>query len=240
MPTTTNKQRVLTHLFTSLKKRYDPGEPEPRPVLEQLLYAILREGTTRELADRAYRNLQDRFFDWNEIRVSSIREVEEAIGHLPQAEARAQRVISLLQEVFETTFSFDLESLHKKGLKKAANQLSRYEAIKGNDFAVAWVMQRALGGHSVPVDGPTLRALRRLGLIDGEQQDIETIRSSIEHLIPKARGPLFNELMSFLASEYCWEEDPNCAACPLAHDCPTAREAAREPVAAERSRPKPR
>jgi len=46
MPTTTNKQRVLTHLFTGLKKRYDPPDPEQRPVLEQLLYAVLREGTT--------------------------------------------------------------------------------------------------------------------------------------------------------------------------------------------------
>jgi endonuclease III len=240
MPTAINKQRVLTHLFTGLKKRYDPADPEPRPVLEQLLYAVLREGTTRELADRAFHGLQERFFDWNEIRVSSAREVEDAISHLPQAEMRAHRLISLLQEVFETTFSFDLESLHKKGLKQAAKQLSRYEAVKGNDFAVAWVMQRTLGGHAVALDEPTIRCLRRLGLIENDQQDIEALRASVEHLVPKARGPLFNELVSFLAGEYCWEEEPNCPACPLSHDCPVGREAAREPVAAERSRPKPR
>src|ERR1700730_18315342 len=79
MPTTTNKQRVLTHLFTSLKKRYGGADPEPRPVLEQLLYAILREGTTRELADQAFGLLRERFYDWNEIRVSSVREIEEAL-----------------------------------------------------------------------------------------------------------------------------------------------------------------
>jgi len=235
MPTAVNKQRVLTHLFTALKKRYDPADPEPRPVLEQLIYAILRERTTAELAERAFRNLQEKFFDWNEIRVSSVREVEEAIAHLPHAEVRAQRLITLLQEVFETTFSFDLESLHKKGLKQAAKQLSRYEAIKGNDFAVAWVMQRTLGGHAVPLDESSIRCLRRLGLLESDQQDIEALRASVEHLVPKARGPLFNELVSFLASEYCWDEDPSCAACPMNHDCP----AAREPVAAERGR-KPR
>src|SRR5262245_21140291 len=182
MPTTTNKQRVLTHLFTGLKRRYDPSEPEPRPVLEQLLYAILREGSTRELADQSYKRLQERFFDWNEIRVSSVREIEEVISDLPGAEMRAQRLISLLQEVFETTFSFDLETLHKKGLKQAAKQLSRYEAVKGNDYAVAWVMQRALGGHAIPLDDPTLRVLRRLGLIDDGQEDLEALRSSVEHL----------------------------------------------------------
>jgi endonuclease-3 len=238
MPTTTNKQRVLTHLFTGLKRRYDPSEPEPRPVLEQLLYAILREGSTRELADQAYKHLQERFFDWNEIRVSSVREVEEVIEDLPGAEMRAQRLISLLQEVFETTFSFDLETLHKKGLKQAAKQLSRYEAVKGNDYAVAWVMQRALGGHAIPLDDPTLRVLRRLGLIEEGQEELEALRASVEHLIPKNRGPLFNELISYLANEYCHEDEPNCHACPLCHDCPVGREA---PVHAERSsRPKPR
>ena len=225
MPTTTNKQRVLTHLFSGLKRRYDPSEPEPRPVLEQLLYAVLREGTTRELADRAYKHLQERFFDWNEIRVSSVREVEEVIADLPGAEMRGQRLISLLQEVFETTFSFDLETLHKKGLKQAAKQLSRYEAVKGNDYAVAWVIQRALGGHAIPLDDPTLRVLRRLGLIDGDQEDLEALRSSVEHLIPKNRGPLFNELISFLANEVCHEDEPDCHSCPLCHDCPVGREA---------------
>src|SRR5437588_12434200 len=113
MPTAINKQRVLSQLFSSLKKRYAPVEPESRPVLEQFLYAICREGATREQADQAYRNLRDRFFDWNEVRVSSLREIEEALGDVPDRENRANRLVSFLQEVFETTFSFDLESLHK-------------------------------------------------------------------------------------------------------------------------------
>lgn len=238
MPTTTNKQRVLTHLFTSLRKRYGGTDPEPRPVLEQLLYAILREGTTRELADQAFRLLRERFFDWNEIRVSSVREIEETLSCLPNAELRAQRLISLLQEVFETTFSFDLEMLHKKGVKQAAKQLSRYQAM--NDYAIAWVVQQTLGGHAVPLDVASQRCLRRLGLLEGENDDLEALRSTVEHLIPKARGALFNELISALANDLCIDE-PRCSSCPLCHDCPTGQEVRQRPVAAERSgRPKSR
>jgi len=238
MPTTTNKQRVLTHLFTALKKRNGDSDPEQRPVLEQLLYAILREGSTRELADQAFRMLRERFFDWNEIRVSSVREIEEALCCLPNAELRAQRLISLLQEVFETTFSFDLEILHKKGVKQAAKQLNRYQAI--NDFAIAWVIQQSLGGHAVPLDDPSQRCLRRLGLVEGEQEELEALRGSVEHLIPKARAPLFNELISVIANEVCLDE-PRCSACPLCAECPTGQEVRQRPVAAERSsRPKSR
>ena len=235
MPTTGNhKQRVLNHLFSGLKKRYGAPEPEPRPILEQLIYAICREGTTRDKADQAFRALRERFFDWNEIRVSSAREIEEVLHELPHADSRAQRLISLLQEVFETTFSFDLESLHKKGLKQAAKQLGRYEAT--NDHSVAWVIQQSLGGHAIPLDDAALRVVRRLGLIDEDQADTEAIRTSLEHLVPKARGPLFYEMISFLAGDACWKE-PNCQACPMSQECPTGQENAR----AERGgRTKPR
>jgi endonuclease-3 len=227
MATTTNKQRVLNQVFAALPKgshrEAADGKSEGRPVLEQLLYAVCREGVTRERADRAFRTLRERFFDWNEVRVSSPRELAEALAGLPEPEARAQRLIDFLQEVFETDFAFDLEGLHKKGLKQAAKQLARYQAA--NDYAVAWVVQQSLGGHAFPLDGPTLRILRRLGLIDGEPGDLESLRASLEHQIPKARGPHVNDLLSALAEDFCWDVDPSCPACPLAAACPTGLEA---------------
>src|SRR5205085_4865414 len=170
----------------------------------------------------AFRGLQDRFFDWNEIRVSSVHEVEEVFDDLPGAESRAERLISFLQQVFDATFSFDLESLHKKGLKQAAKQLSRYQAA--NDYVVAWVIQQALGGHAIPLDEPTLRTVKRLGLIDDDENDAEAGRASLEHRVPKSRGASFVELISNVANEHCWSDSPNCAACPLSGECPTGQE----------------
>jgi endonuclease-3 len=243
MPTTTNKQRLVTQILTSLPKNHKHAEPPPEPqqlpVLEQFLYALCREGVTAEKADRAYRFLRERFYDWNEVRVSSTRELEEAFEGYPDREGRSQRLIDFLQEVFETTFSFDLDPLHKKGLKQAAKQLSRYQAA--NDYAVAWVIQQSLGGHAIPLDLPTIRVLRRLGLIETDQGDLEALRASIEHLIPKVRGPLFSELVSALADECCWENKPNCPECPMAGSCPSSRELAGEAVGAGRGhRAKPR
>jgi endonuclease III len=206
MPTTTNKQRLLNTMFTAVKKRQSTGETEPRPVLEQFLYALCREGAPREIADEAFRSLRERFFDWNEVRVSSAREVEEALGDLPDAEQRANRLISFLQEVFETTFSFDLETLHKKGLKQAAKQLSRFQAA--DDYVVSWVVQHSLGGHAIPLDEPSLGLLRRLGMLEDGPDDPETLRASLEHLVPKSKGSQFVEVVSALAHDSSWESDP--------------------------------
>src|SRR5215831_14632820 len=193
MATTINKQRLLTHLFSALKKAYEPDEAANRPVLEQFLYALCRENATREHADQAYSNLRGQFFDWNEVRVSSLRELEDSLADLSEPSVRAQRIAGFLQEVFETTFSFDLESLHKKGLKQAAKQLARFQAA--NDYAVSWVVLHSLGGHAIPLDAATLSLVRRLGLVDDNLEDLEAIRASLEHLVPKARGSLFLEMI---------------------------------------------
>jgi endonuclease-3 len=236
MPTTINKQRVLNHLISALKSRHQ--EQDARNVLGDLIYAICREASTCQQADVAFRNLQDRFFDWNEIRVSSPREVAEALAGLPNAEERAVRLIHFLQEVFETTYSFDLDALQKKGTKQAAKQLSRYEAV--SDYTVAWVVQHSLGGHAIPLDNPSLRVLKRLGLLEADNHDPEAVRTALEHLVPKARAAVFTDLVSSLADEFCTEREPACSSCPMVAECPTGQESGRRPSSGRGHRSKPR
>jgi endonuclease-3 len=237
MATTINKTRILNSLLSA-----GPASSEcegPLSVLEQFVFALCRENSTLEQARQAFHNLRTQFFDWNEVRVSSPRELEEAMGGLSDPESRAQRLISFLQEVFETTFSFDLSGLEKKGLKQAAKALLGFGA--SNEYVGAWVVQRTLGGHAIPVDAPTLRCARRLGLVEASTEDPEAARSSLEHLVPKARGAQFTDAVSNVAEEYCWEEEPRCQACPLAGECPTGLEACGDQLATARTaRTKPR
>jgi endonuclease III len=235
MPATTNRQRLLTNL---IGKEKGPEHIGDLPVLDQFLYAICREGVTREEADAVFASLQERFFDWNEVRVSSHRELEEVLDDLPGAGDRSLRLISFLQEVFETTYSFDLESLKKKPMKQAAKQLSRYQAA--NDFIVSWVTQNSFAGHAIPIDAPTLRVVQRVGLIEGHVDNVEVARATLEHFIPKTRDAAFSENVSRIASELCFEEDPNCSSCPLAQDCPTGHENSRIVASGRSSRVKPR
>jgi endonuclease-3 len=237
MAITINKQRVVSQLLARSGPAGDA--PEPRPILQEVIYGLCREGATREQADRAYHHLTNRFFDWNEVRVSSIREIEEAFAGLSDPESRAQRLVSFLQEVFETTFSYDLEKLHKAGLKQAAKQLARYQAA--DDYLGAWAVQRSLGGHAIPIDPPTLRVARRLGLVEAGQEDPEAARATLEHLVAKAKGPLFTDVVSDLAEEHCFEDGPDCAGCPMHADCPGAQVAAVNGDAGARAaRPRPR
>lgn len=228
MPTANQKQRVLNHLLNGGKRATGNGLPATRPVLEQLIYAVCREGVSREEADKAFQALQTNFYDWNEVRVSMAREVADIIDDLPEPEVRAQRIISLLQEIFETTYSFDLDTLAKKGLKQAEKQLQRYQGA--DPYIVAYTLQTGLDGHYLPLDNAMHRTLKRLGVLDGEPD--EAAQASLEHLIPKARGFQFCETISEVAHAYCHAQAPKCPSCPMQEVCPSAQapSKARAPV----------
>lgn len=240
MPATSNKQQLLNQVFTLLKKKYEVEEgTESRPILEHVIYAICRENASKSAADTAFQNLlPPRFIDWNEVRVSTIQEIDEALSALPNPGARAERIISILQEWFEMTYSFDMEEVaetaKKKGLKEGAKKVARLK--KGvNDFTLAWVIQQGLGGHAIPLDASMLRVLYRLGILEEESDDIESLRATIEHYVPKARGPALVELLSVHAQTIC-VETPKCLVCPLLNDCPTGLENKRN----AQPEPKPR
>jgi endonuclease III len=221
MASTANKQQALTQLVNGLKKHYDPAPPRELPVLEQLIYGVLREGTTVELAEQAFKNLTQRFFDWTEVRVSMPPEVAQALAGLPDAGNKAERVVGILQEVFERFFAFKIDEIDKKGLKNAARKLQEMKDV--TEFTVAWVVQRSLGGHAIPLDAPSLRVLRRLGMIEDENESLESLRATLEHYVPKAKGPMFADALAQVGKDACWEEEPHCSRCPLRGECPTGQ-----------------
>jgi endonuclease III len=218
----TSKAQFLNEIHALLKKRY---QLEPRAarlsVLEAIIYGICHEGTTREQANQALSRFKDGFYDWNEVRVSSLDEIQGVLTGLPDPEERAQKVRRFLRQLFEKTYGFNLEALTKKPLKEAVKALEDHEAA-ASDYVLATVIQQALGGHAIPVDAPTRRALERLGMADSEV-DNAALRAALERAVPKNRGGEFVDLMEELAHDTCVEGVPDCPRCELKKACPTGQ-----------------
>jgi endonuclease III len=233
---TQSKAQLLNEIHTLLKKRYKPKPDRDATrlsVLEAVIYGICHEGTTREQANQALSRFKDGFFDWNEIRVSSIEEVQAALNDLPDSEERAQRIRRFLRQLFERTYGFTLDTLAKKPLKESLKVLHEYEAF-GSDFVTATVIQQSLGGHAIPVDAPVRRALERLGVAD-ETIETPALRSILERAVPKNRGTEFADLIEELAHDTCVEGIPDCPRCELRKTCPTARVLKEEAHAASKA-----
>lgn len=193
------KQSVCKKLVTALKKRYKTPQPRgERSVLDILLFAICLENAGYDQAEASFDWLLENFHDYNEMRVSSLSELVPAFDEVDDAEYRALRVKTVLQDLFEKYYSFDYEVLRKKTLEAATKQLERLRHL--SEFVRNYTLQEALGAHLVPLDGRMRNAVVWLGLIepDATPEDAsETLKSAIR----KADAPVFCHLLRQLATD---------------------------------------
>ena len=215
---TQSKSQFLNDIHSSLKRRYKPKADREAPrltVLEAVVYGICHENTTREQANQALSRFGDEFFDWNEVRVSGVDEIEERLAGIPEPAERALKIRRFLRQLFNRTYGFSLDALAKRPLKDALKVLHTYEAFT-SDYVTATVIQQALGGHAIPIDMVSLRALQRLGFTE---KDVAALRGILERAVPKNRGAEFVDLLEELAFDTCLDPEPHCPRCELRKIC---------------------
>jgi len=197
---TPNRAATLNKTHKVLKRSYKhtPLKGE-QPVMESLLFACCLENARYDAAQRAFANVQAAFFDWNEIRVSTVKELAEAMDNLPEPLEAGARLKGVLQSVFESDYSFDLEQLKKQNIGAAVKRLQKLQGA--TPFNVAYATQTALGGHSIPVDTGTLGALFVLGVIS-EAEAKDAVVPGMERAIPKSKGQEFGALLHELGADY--------------------------------------
>jgi endonuclease III len=227
---TPSKAQFLADVHNLLKKRYKPTPSALKlSVLEALIYGICHEDATRAQAEQALATFKSGYFDWNEVRVSSVAEIQGTLAKagIPDAEDRATRLRRFLRQLFEMQYGFNLDALAKKPLKESIKSIQEFEAL-GSDYVLATVVRLALGGHAIGVDRPTRRALERLGVVE-PGVDNATLRATLERAVPKNRGTEFVDLIEDLAHDVCVEGEPDCPRCELRKICPSSRTRKPEP-----------
>ena len=175
-----NRAAKYEQLHKSLKKHFKPqSEPGERSVLEHLIYACCLEDAKSEQADEAFAKLQQAYFDWNEVRVTTVIELGEALSSLPNSSQAGHRIKRCLQSLFETRYEYNLDDMKKANLSKATDELT---ALKGvTPFVLNYVSQNALGGHAVPVDSLTLEVMVQCEIItavEAEKRSLSWCRTS--------------------------------------------------------------
>lgn len=198
--TPVSRTQQFVRLYELLGRHYQAKPADPnQPVLEHLMFAAVLENARHAVAERVFQVLKTEFFDWNEVRVSTIRDLSEAGETLPDPAAAAARVKYPLQHIFESTYSFDLEELRKLPIGQAVERLQKIDGV--SRFMISYVVQNALGGHTIPLDAASLRALNLLGLAD-EGEIASGNVSGLERAIPKSKGIEFAWLLHEFAAEF--------------------------------------
>ena len=194
-----DKQAISKKVVAILKKRYKGGVPkDDRPVLESILYGICLEDATNESADQSFKALHEDFHDLNEVRVSSVAELEPSFGEGELAAWRALRTRSLLRFVFETYYSFEFELLRRNTLDQAQKLLKKIDHL--SPFVRLYSLQAVLGSHLVPVDSRMKQAAVWMGFVDPSDNE-EKAANELKSAVRKADVALFCHLLRQLAND---------------------------------------
>jgi len=217
---TPNRSALIARTLKVIRKHYKPVvQPKDRSVLEHLLFACLLEDSPQEAAEQVFQALKHDYFGWNEVRVSTIRELTDALKPLVNPSTSAARLKQTLHAVFESVYEFDIESLKKQNIGQAAKLLQKYNGT--TPFVVAYVTQNALGGHAIPLNQGTLIALRAVRLIS-DAEFKQAVVPGLERTVPKNKGAEVGSLLHQLgvevgrnpygpaARKLMLEIDPNC------------------------------
>ena len=195
-----SRTAIFSKIHKVLKKHYKPVRPNlDRPVLEQLLFACCLENAHYQQAEEAFESLSATFFDWNEVRVSTLSELAEAMQVLPEPAEAANRLKRVLQSTFESIYAFELEDLRKENLGPAVARLKKIDGT--TPFSVNYVVQTCLGGHAIPIDQAAFEALQIVGALS-ESEAKAGHAPGLERAIPKTKGLEFASLLHQLAADF--------------------------------------
>ncbi len=192
-----NRADLITKLHKFVKKEYQViTPPSNRSVLEHMIYGCCLENSTFDAADDAFARLQENYFDWNEVRVTTVAELAESCRNLSDPTAAAKSLKKTLHGIFEHYYQFDLDFLKKENLSKAVQTFQKFNGV--SQFVVSYVAQNGLGGHSIPLDHSLMRLFYVLGIVTEEESKKERV-PGLERTIAKAKGAEFSILAHQLA-----------------------------------------
>jgi endonuclease-3 len=194
-----DKQQACKKLTSLLQKDYGRSVPKIKlPVLETMLFAVCLEDNSWEAAEAGYEKLLKSYFDLNEIRVSSVPELERTLSNLKEAAWKGLRIKSILRFVFESTYTFDFEKLARLTLESAQKRLKKIDYI--SPFISSYTLQQVLGSHVVCLDEGTHRATVHLGIVPPDSS-IESASEFLKAGVKKADASGFIHLLRCFATD---------------------------------------
>lgn len=217
-----NRADLITKLYKFVKKEYQViSPPSNRSVLEHMIYGCCLENSTFDAADEAFAKLQENYFDWNEVRVTTGAELAEACRNLSYPQEAATCLKKTLHGVFEHYYQFDLDFLRKENLSKAVQTFQKFNGV--SPFVVSYAAQNGLGGHSIPIDKSLMNLFFVLGIVNEDEATKDRV-PGLERTIAKAKGAEFSVLVHQLSVAFANSPFSNLIREKLVKINPTAKE----------------
>ena len=202
------------------RQRLDP--------ISQFVRAFVATRTRDEKARAAFARLKERFTEWDSLADAPVDEIEQVLGDVTFADAKALNLKLALQKIRTRAGTLNLDFLATLDVSTAHIWLEQIHGV-GRTIAAAVLNRSTLQRRTFVVDTHGQRVLQRLGIAKPNA----SIEATYEAVMTAADGLGADELhelnwhVKTLGYKTCITSRPICEICPLSDLCATRRAAGR-------------
>jgi endonuclease III len=206
----------------------------PTPILDLILFHKFHFHFEPDEALANFRRLKNTFVDWNEVRISSVREIQEVVGFGPESLEIAIFIKDLLEHLNRRLHHLDLEFLASQTVSEIREFL---KGIRGLDPSTVNLILRLRKDYPVLPLTPAMEAsLDRIGVL--RRGDSRDRKSRLLHeLVDPQSALVFHHFFLDHSRRTCPPDETQvqCGRCTLKRFCSFFSKAYRRVQAPQRS-----
>jgi hypothetical protein len=156
---TTAKPELYTTKFAQFVRNHADKDPAPpTDLIELLVESFLLADASRDQAAHALARIRHDMVDFNDVRVSLVKELVQSIGvRYPEAQDRCVLMRRALNDIFHRQHKVSLEHLAAMPKRDAKSYIEGLDGI--SPFVASRVCLLGLSIHAVPMDRTSIRLL---------------------------------------------------------------------------------
>ena len=210
--TTASLQKSLLKVSASLEERYGSFRvSESDDFIACLILQILELGATERAAREALKRIREEYVDWNDMRVATVRELQDILGpRYVRVREKAEDLHSLLADIY-TAF----RRMEVNDMVVTPDGIATLRALPDTTLIRADMVETALltvcGLHSFPCDEEQFRLLKFLGGVPkpySYEMGLEKVKEALDNdqLLALSHG--LHEHTDFLQQQEIDEPKP--------------------------------
>ncbi len=183
--------KKLNKLCTSLKKSVKDAadlvdKTIPREPATILLLGCVSEFTSVKEAHLALARLKAGFVDYNELRVSRPREIVKTLGKkFPNADVVVDRIIQVLNSVFNNNDGLDMAGIDDMGKRDAQAVIKDIEGI--TPYIYSFFIMYYIEAHAFPLNENMYKVLQEEDVVN-PASDFNDVHGFLERQIAAAKA----------------------------------------------------
>ncbi|MCB9259222.1 MAG: endonuclease III [Ignavibacteriales bacterium] len=210
------KKKIIAINKKLIKQFGTPQRPKilPKPI-DMLIGTILSQNTNDRNSYHAYKNLKEKYSNWDEVNKAKRTLIEKEIKVAGLGFQKSTAIKNLLKELEKQIGNFELKEINSLDNENSIKYLTSFKGVGVK--TASCVLLFSLDKNVCPVDTHLHRTLNRIGIVKTSAPD-KTYFEINKDFPPKIAHSFHTNLIR-LGREICTPKNYKCNICPLVDIC---------------------